>query len=87
VAVCTGLVRQIADNLQFDQGLLATRADIAHLLCREPSRLDVGWRHSLVGVPIRALMDGTVAAGFAADGTLVLEERSGRPAPLPGDGR
>jgi len=39
VAVCSGLVRQIADDLDFDQGLLATRADIAQLLCGEPSRL------------------------------------------------
>ena len=35
VAVCAGLVRQIADDLDFDQGLLATRADIAQLLCGE----------------------------------------------------
>ena len=28
VAVCAGLVRQIAEELRFDQGLLATRADI-----------------------------------------------------------
>ena len=49
VAVCSGLVRQIADDLDFDQGLLATRADIAQLLSGEPSRLDVGWRRDLVG--------------------------------------
>ena len=42
VAVCSGVVRQIADDLDFDQGLLATRADIAQLLCGEPSRLDDG---------------------------------------------
>src|ERR1700722_8523581 len=35
VAVCSGLVRQIADDLDFDQSLLATRADIAQLLCGE----------------------------------------------------
>jgi ribonuclease D len=80
VAVCAGLVRQIADDLRFDQGLLATRADIANLLSGEPSRLDVGWRSTIAGEPIRRLLSGEVAAAFAPDGTLVLEERTHRPA-------
>jgi ribonuclease D len=80
VAVCAGLVRQIADDLQFDQGLLATRADISNLLCGEPSRLDSGWRSDIAGDPIRRLMSGEVAAAFDRDGTLLLEERVGRPA-------
>ena len=75
VAVCAGLVRQIADDLQFDQGLLATRADISNLLCGEPSRLDTGWRSDIAGDPIRRLMAGEVAAAFDRNGTLVLEER------------
>ncbi len=79
VAVCTGLVRQIADDLSFDQGLLATRADIANLLSGQTSRLDVGWRSSIAGDPLRSLIAGAVAAAFEADGTLVLEERSFRP--------
>ena len=79
VAVCTGLVRQIADDLRFDQGLLATRADITNLLCGEPSRLDVGWRSAIAGDPLRSLMAGEVAAAFRADGALVLEERVPRP--------
>jgi ribonuclease D len=79
VAVCAGLVRQIADDLHFDQSLLATRSDISNLLCREPSRLDEGWRSSIAGAPIRRLMSGDVAAAFTTDGTLVLEERSHRP--------
>jgi len=79
VAVCSGLVRQIADNLSFDQGLLATRADIANLLSGEPSRLDVGWRSSIAGDPLRSLIAGDVAAAFDTDGTLILEERSFRP--------
>jgi ribonuclease D len=81
VAVCAGLVRQIADDLRFDQGLLATRSDISNLLCGEPSRLDLGWRSSIAGDPIRRLMAGDVAAAFNPDGTLVLEERSHRPLP------
>jgi ribonuclease D len=84
VAVCSGLVRQIADNLQFDQSLLATRADIARLLCGEANPLDHGWRSRIVGNPLRQLMEGTVAAAFDDRGRLVLEERSHRPSPLPG---
>ena len=79
VAVCTGLVRQIADDLSFDQALLATRADIANLLSGGSSRLDVGWRSSIAGDPLRRLITGKVAAAFEPDGTLVLEERSFRP--------
>jgi ribonuclease D len=79
VAVCAGLVRQIADDLHFDQGLLATRSDISNLLCGEVSRLDEGWRSTIAGAPIRRLMSGEVAAAFNPDGTLVLEERTRRP--------
>lgn len=79
VAVCSGVVRQIADDLDFDQGLLATRADIAQLLSGEPSRLDSGWRRSIVGDPLRRLIAGDVATAFDRRGHLVLEERSHRP--------
>ncbi len=78
IAVCSGVVRQIADDLDFDQGLLATRSDIAQLLCGEPSRLDTGWRRSIVGDPLRHLIAGDVSAAFDRRGHLVLEERSGR---------
>ena len=83
VAVCSGLVRQIADDLDFDQSLLATRTDIAHLLCGEPSRLDTGWRRTIAGDPLRRLISGEVAAAFDGRGHLVMEERSGRPLPPP----
>jgi ribonuclease D len=81
VAVCSGLVRQIADDLDFDQGLLATRADVAQLICGEPSRLDTGWRRDIVAKPLRRLIAGEVATAFDRRGHLVLEERSHRPAP------
>jgi hypothetical protein len=71
------VVRQIADDLDFDQGLLATRSDIAELLSGEPSRLDTGWRRSIVGDPLRRLIAGEVSAAFDRRGHLVLEERSG----------
>src|ERR1700677_4583044 len=81
VAGCSGVVRQIADDLDFDQGLLATRADIAQLLVGEPSRLDTGWRRTIVGNPLRRLIAGEVAAAFDRRGHLVMEERSGKPLP------
>jgi ribonuclease D len=81
VAVCSGLVRQIADDLDFDQALLATRTDISQLLCNEPSRLDSGWRRTIVGDPLRRFIGGEVAAAFDRKGHLVLEERSHKPAP------
>jgi hypothetical protein len=82
VAVCSGLVRQIADDLDFDQSLLATRADLALLLTGETSRLDTGWRRDIVGEPLRRLIAGDVAAAFGPGGHLVLEERSHRPRPV-----
>jgi ribonuclease D len=82
VAVCSGLVRQIADDLDFDQSLLATRADLALLLTGETSRLDTGWRRDIVGEPLRRLIAGDVAAAFGPGGHLVLEERSRRPRPV-----
>ena len=85
VAVCSGLVRQIADDLDFDQGLLATRSDVAQLLTHEPSRLDTGWRRRIVGDPLRRLIAGDVAVSFDRRGHLVLEERSHRAAALPTD--
>jgi ribonuclease D len=81
VAVCTGVVRQIADDLNFDQSLMATRADIAALLCGEPGRLETGWRRTIVGDPLRRLIGGEVAAAFDGRGHLVMEERSGREIP------
>jgi len=80
VAMCGGLVRQIAEQLEFDQSLLATRLDIALLVVGEPSRLDQGWRRDLAGTPIRRLLSGEVAAAFDEDGQLVLEARSHIPA-------
>jgi ribonuclease D len=89
IAVCSGVVRQIADDLDFDQSLLATRADISQLLAGEASRLDTGWRRDIVGEPLRRLIAGDVAAAFGPGGHLVLEERWRRPLPAaeePGGG-
>ncbi len=78
MAVRSGLVRQIADDLDFDQALLATRADISQLLCRERRAGSTpGWRRTIVGDPLQGrFIDGEVAAAFDRRGHLVLEERS-----------
>lgn len=75
VSVLSGIVRQIADDLEFDQGLLATRADIAQLVIGDASRLDVGWRSDIAGGPLRQLLAGEVVAAFGHRGRLVLEPR------------
>jgi ribonuclease D len=77
VAICGGVVRQLAEALELDQSLLANRTDIALLVMGEPSRLDQGWRGSIAGTPLRRLLAGEVAAAFDRDGRLVLEARSG----------
>jgi hypothetical protein len=75
VAVCSGVVRYLADELDFDQGLLATRADLAQLLSGQPSRLDGGWRSTIVGDPLRRLLRGEVAVAIDRRGRLLLERR------------
>jgi ribonuclease D len=81
IAVCTGVMRQIADDLDFDQGLLATRADIAQLLCGEPSRLDAGWRRQIAGIPLRRLIVGQVGLSLGPRHRVLLEERPQAAAP------
>jgi hypothetical protein len=61
-------VRQIAEEPDFDQDLLATRADIALLVVGRPSRLDSGWPGELAGGPICRLVAGEVAAAFDGRG-------------------
>ncbi len=77
VAVCAGLVRHVADELDFDQGLLATRADLAQLLSGQSSRLDTGWRRTIIGDPLRRLLRGEIAVAIDRRGRLLLEPRSG----------
>ena len=76
VSVCSGVVRQLADQLDFDQGLLATRADLAQLLSGQPSRLDTGWRRTIVGDPLRRLLSGEVAVALDLRGRVLLEARA-----------
>jgi ribonuclease D len=70
---------QRARDLDIDAAILATRADIESLLMGEGGRLATGWRHDVVGEPIRALAAGEASLAVDAGGRLVLEARSGRP--------
>jgi hypothetical protein len=70
---------QRARDLDIDAAILATRADIEALLMGEGGRLATGWRHDVVGEPIRALAAGEASLAVDGGGRLLLEVRSGRP--------
>ncbi len=68
---------QRARDLAIDAALLATRADIESLLMGDGGRLSHGWRHDVVGEPIRALAAGEASLAVDDQGRLLLETRSG----------
>jgi len=68
---------QRARDLEIDPALLATRADIEALLMGSDGRLATGWRHDVVGAPVRALSAGEASLAVDGTGHLVLEGRSG----------
>lgn len=70
---------QRARDLEIDPAILATRADIEALLMGDGGRLADGWRHEVVGEPIRALAAGEASLAVDPDGRLLLETRSGIP--------
>jgi ribonuclease D len=70
---------QRARDLEIDAAILATRADIESLLMGEGGRLASGWRHEVMGEPIRALAAGEASLALDPNGRLVLETRSGTP--------
>jgi ribonuclease D len=70
---------QRARDLDIDAAILATRADIESLLMGEGGRLASGWRHDVVGEPIRALAAGEASLAVDGQGRLRLEARSGVP--------
>ncbi|HZT67672.1 MAG TPA: HRDC domain-containing protein [Acidimicrobiales bacterium] len=86
VALAAAWVGQLAEDLEIDAGLLATRTDLGLLLSGQPSRLDSGWRRRLVGEPVLRLAAGEAALAFDGKGGLLLEIRSRVPADLSGDG-
>ena len=72
-------VAQRARDLDIDAAILATRADIEWLLLGGGGRLARGWRHDVVGEPIRALAAGEASLAVNGQGRLRLEARSGVP--------
>ncbi len=52
-------LRRIAEGLELDATLLATRADLNALVLNGHSkRLEQGWRREIVGAPLRAVLEG-----------------------------
>jgi ribonuclease D len=79
VALAAAWVSQMARDLEVDNSLLATRADIEALVAGDhSSRLLSGWRETVAGDEIRSLLRGDAALAFGGDRTLVLEARSHR---------
>jgi ribonuclease D len=68
VTVLAAWLSQRATELNLDPAVLATRADLAHMLQNKPSRLASGWRAALVGEPLRRLLAGRSLLGLADGG-------------------
>jgi ribonuclease D len=79
VSLVSAWVSQLARDTEIDTALLATRADIEALLMGDGGRLASGWRHDVIGEPIRALAAGEASLALDEQGRLVLETRSGEP--------
>jgi hypothetical protein len=60
IAVCLAWLAQRAGEEDLDTSVLGTRDDVTNLVLRQPSRLCDGWRDSLVGNELRAILNGTV---------------------------
>jgi|HubBroStandDraft_1064217.scaffolds.fasta_scaffold33654_4 ribonuclease D len=79
VSIAAAWVAQRAAELGIDPAILGSRGDIVGFLQRRPGgRLSSGWRHELVGEPLRRLATGRASIAFDGRGDLVLEERSRR---------
>ncbi len=79
--LATAYVAQRAADLELDPAILATRADLVEFMQDPPrGRLADGWRSDLVGDGLRRLAEGKASLSFDGRGSLVLEERSFRPA-------
>ncbi len=72
VSLAQAWLGQLARDEAIDPTLLATRDDVVGALGDGPSRLNAGWRHSLVGTRLNDLMAGRAALRFV-DQRLVLE--------------
>ncbi len=68
VTVIGAWLAQQAEELRIDPTLLATRADIAQFLTDGTGRLASGWRHELVGEPVRRLLAGEATVSLVQGG-------------------
>ena len=73
VTLTSAWIGQLAADLEIDAALLATRSDLQEFLRGDAdARLANGWRHSLVGEPVRHLVEGEAALAFDGKGGLRL---------------
>lgn len=85
VSIAAAWVAQRAGELGIDPAILGSRGDVVSFLQRRAgSRISEGWRHELLGEPLRRLADGRASVAFDGRENLVLEERSGQPLVLSG---
>ena len=82
VSLLMAWIAQVARDERIDPAVIATRGDIAAFVRGDgEGRLATGWRREMVAGGLRSLLDGKASLAFAAEGRLVLEDRSGRPPP------
>jgi len=67
IALCLAWLAQRAGEEGLDMSVLGTREDVTSLVLHQASRLSNGWRDTLVGRELRAIIDGT--AGLRVNGT------------------
>ena len=78
VTLVSAWLSQLSREQRIETSLLGTRSDIEAFLAHDPdARLAHGWRHELVGEPVRRLVEGEAALAFDGRGGLVLEPRAG----------
>jgi ribonuclease D len=76
VALVSAWITQLANDLELDPALLATRGDVEGFLRGDDdARLATGWRADMVGDPIRRLVSGEVALAFSGGRGIELVER------------
>lgn len=74
IALCIAWLAQRAAQEKLDVTVLGTRDDVTNLVIGQASRLSAGWRETLVGGQLRAIIDGTAALRVKS-GTLELLDR------------
>lgn len=67
ISLCLAWLAQRAGQEGLDMTVLGTRDDVTNLVLQHPSRLTRGWRDTLVGRELRAIIGGT--AVLRVDGT------------------